>query len=168
MWVRFDSRMKNYFLSAGDTLTLDGIPISVISRRSGERNEELRRFARFMSNGPRDRGLIHQFAPASPLDLLNQEIIPLSGVAGFIITTGRFGSYWVAGFNHNRWLVWVGIRSYALIMERSIILKPNRFGSDIDGLPGLKTKGGLREGLCSSRPYYLSAILLGGIMQLGR
>ena len=34
----------------------------------------------------------------------------LSGVAGFIIMGGRFGSYSVAGFNHNRWPVWVGIR----------------------------------------------------------
>jgi hypothetical protein len=32
-------------------------------------------------------------------------------VAGSIITGGRFGSYWVAGFNHNRWPLWVGIRS---------------------------------------------------------
>jgi hypothetical protein len=38
----------------------------------------------------------------------------LSGVAGFIIMGGRFGSYSMAGFNHNRWPVWVGIRTYIL------------------------------------------------------
>src|SRR5208283_1382938 len=30
------------------------------------------------------------------------------GVAGFIGIGGRFGSYWVAGFNHIGWPLWIG------------------------------------------------------------
>ena len=61
-----------YFLSTGDTLILDDTPIIGMFRRSRERNAELRKFARFMANGPHNRGLIHQFALESPLELLNQ------------------------------------------------------------------------------------------------
>jgi len=41
-------------------------------------------------------------------------------VAGFIITGGRFGSYWVAAFNHNRWPLWVAIRKLALYLTKYI------------------------------------------------
>jgi len=63
---------KPYFSSTDDTLALDGTPISANHRRSQERNAELRKFARFMANGPHRRGSIHQFEDDSPLGLLNQ------------------------------------------------------------------------------------------------
>jgi len=61
-----------YFSSTDETLVLDSISISAMHRRSPERNAELRKFARFMANGPGSHGSIHQFAGDSPLELLNQ------------------------------------------------------------------------------------------------
>jgi len=61
-----------YFSSTEGKLMLDGTPISGLFSRSPERNAELRRFARFMVNGPHDHGSIYQFAPESPLELWNQ------------------------------------------------------------------------------------------------
>jgi hypothetical protein len=68
-----DLSMKEpYFSSTDETLVLDGIPINAMHRRSRERNAELRKFARFMTNGSYNHGSIHQFADDSPLELLNQ------------------------------------------------------------------------------------------------
>jgi gamma-glutamylcyclotransferase (GGCT)/AIG2-like uncharacterized protein YtfP len=61
-----------YFSSTEDTLILDGTPIKGMFRRSKERNAELRKFTRFMANGPHKHGSIYQFAHESPLDQLGQ------------------------------------------------------------------------------------------------
>ena len=44
-------------------------------------------------------------------DFIQRVFQALRGVAGFIIIGGRFGSYWVAGFNHIQWPGWVGLRN---------------------------------------------------------
>jgi hypothetical protein len=60
----------------------------------------------------------------------------LSGVAGFIITGGRFGSYSVAGFNHNRWPVWVGIRNNKQIV---LLFTPTEYSKEISSILDVKS-----------------------------
>jgi hypothetical protein len=45
---------------------------------------------------------------------------------------GRFGSYSVAGFNHNRWPVWVGIRIY----QGLPVVSPVQLYLDLKGYKG--------------------------------
>ena len=60
-----------YFVADQERLFLDGSPIEDRISRSQACNDALRQFARFMVNGPEERGSIHQFASGSPLMQLN-------------------------------------------------------------------------------------------------